>query len=80
MSKTFYYHLKSTTDENVGTIEADNNDDAMAKLSEQYAPPHPYTGKPHKGIEITIIDKKQYSKDQTRIAEERTAAANATDE
>lgn len=77
MSKTFYYHLQATAGENVGEIEADSNDDALKQLTDTYAPPSPATGDPHKGITITIIDKRQYKKDKARIAEDRAAEASA---
>lgn len=78
MSK-FYYLVKATNSENVGEIDAKNNDDALKQLNDIFAPDNPITGKTHKGIDITIITETQYKNDKARIAKERKAEATATE-
>lgn len=76
MSK-FYYHIKATNSENVAEIDATDEADALAKANDIYAPDNPITGRPHKGIDITIIDKDTYESEKARIAEDRINEANS---
>lgn len=73
----FYYIVHATHGDNVGSIEATNEKDALAKLKSIYAPDHPETGEPHKLIEFKLLDKKTHDSEKVRIDKQRKEEAEA---
>lgn len=63
----YYYLLKATQGNNVGTIQSDSEEDALKQLNDIYAPNHPVTNEPHANIEIELISADAYEQEKRHI-------------
>lgn len=73
----FYYIVHATTSDNVGTLKADSEEDATAKLNAIYMPDEAHLKSPNISFELITLSK--YKSEGERISKARLAEANFTE-
>lgn len=71
----FYYIVHSQSTDNVGTINAETEESALAKLNGIYCPE--VKGQPHENVSVEMVNADQYEVDKKRIIQERREEAEA---